>query len=373
MIPNYIKRNLLNDDKKFATKNKSLFCAPKYNPRSHYRELTSSYYFCALVILRHYIKLATDYYFSILQKAKNVDLFMLTPSVSSPMGLGSDSEAIQIKFGELETYLVDSSQFGFEPLLINDFSKVYCYLPSMRGEDPNPRHLNQFFHCEFEIKGTLDELIPIIEGYIKILCETILLMDNIVNKISDNNEKTKKVLKKIKNLKKFDSINFDDAVEILIKNKKEKYINFANSGGRDIKYQGEIELMRILKLEDPLWIKHFDRDRVAFYQKPCPEDASKVLNADLLFPPLSQGAFGGEVVGSGQRQNKSSEILESLGRQSISFKPYLWYINLRKIKEYQTTSGFGMGIERFVSWSLAKKDIKDVILYPRLKNKKTLP
>ena len=115
--------------------------------------------------------------------AKNVDLFMMTPSVSSPMGPGSDSEAIQIKFGNLNTNLVDSSQFGFEPLLLNGFDKVYCYLPSMRGENPDKRHLNQFFHCEAEIKGTLNDLIPIIETYIKTLCETVLLMPNIIDKI----------------------------------------------------------------------------------------------------------------------------------------------------------------------------------------------
>jgi len=61
---------------------------------------------------------------------------MLTPSVSSPMGPGSDSEAIELQFGDLSTFLTDSSQFGFEPLIMNGLDKVYCYLPSMRGEDP---------------------------------------------------------------------------------------------------------------------------------------------------------------------------------------------------------------------------------------------
>lgn len=73
---------------------------------------------------------------------------MLTPSVSSPTGPISDSEVIKIKFGKYDSYLVDSSQFGFEPLLLNRLDRVYCYLPSMRGENPDKRHLNQFFHCE---------------------------------------------------------------------------------------------------------------------------------------------------------------------------------------------------------------------------------
>ena len=72
--------------------------------------------------LRDIIKLTTDFYFKDIVEAKNIDLFMLTTSVSSPMGHGSDSEAIAIKFGNLETNLVDSSQFGFEPLLLLTFA-----------------------------------------------------------------------------------------------------------------------------------------------------------------------------------------------------------------------------------------------------------
>jgi asparaginyl-tRNA synthetase len=153
--------------------------------------------------MRHYIKISSDYYFSATQKAKNIDLFMLTPSVSSPMGPGSDSKPVSIKFGKFKTFLVDSSQFGFEPLLLNGFDKVYCYLPSMRGENADKRHLNQFYHCEMEIKGKIEKLLPIIEDYIKILAETVLLMENIANGISTNPRKTEEYLKEIIKTKEF--------------------------------------------------------------------------------------------------------------------------------------------------------------------------
>ena len=114
---------------------------------------------------------------------------MLTPSISSPMGSGSDSEVIPIKFGKYDLNLIDSSQFGFEPLLLNGIDKVYCYLPSMRGEKPDKRHLNQFFHCEAEIKGGIEKIIPIIEEYIKILAETLVLTPNILERTSLNFKK----------------------------------------------------------------------------------------------------------------------------------------------------------------------------------------
>lgn len=355
-----------------AKMDKTGFGLPFYDPGRHYKDVATKDYFFALLTLRHYIKLASDHYFSSIVGAKNADLFMLTPSISSPSGSGSDSAAIKIKFGELDTYLVDSSQFGFEPLLLNHFTKVYCYLPSMRGEDPDARHLNQFFHCELEMRGTLDDLVPVIEGYVKYLCETVLAMDAVIERISGDPGKTRSELKKVVQAGLFPTISFDDAVKTLADNKRSECVNYTDQG-RDINSRGEIELMKILGTDGPVWLKNFDRDRVPFYQKPDPADPEKTINADLLFPPLLAEAFGGEIAGSGQRQDDPAQMYGSLKRQGVSSEPYEWYIDLRRMPGYLSTSGFGLGIERFLAWALAKEKIGDVIPYPRLKNIETKP
>ena len=112
---------LIEEDERGFKKISAPLDIPSYDPKTHVIELTRSPYYRALVVLRHHLRAVSDYYFTTIYGAKNLDLFMLTPSVSSPMGPGSDSEAIQIEFGNLRTYLVDSSQFGFEPLLLNRF------------------------------------------------------------------------------------------------------------------------------------------------------------------------------------------------------------------------------------------------------------
>lgn len=218
MIPDYLCDQIKDDDLKFRNTDLKSFALPIYDPETHYLDLTQSGYFRALITLRHYIKAVSDYYFGVECGAKNIDLFMLTPSISSPMGSGSDSEAIPIKFGKYDSNLVDSSQFGFEPLLLNGIDKVYCYLPSMRGEKPDKRHLNQFFHCEAEIKGDIGKLIPIVEEYIKILTEALILMPNILERISLNFEKTTAVLNNVLELKKFPEITFGEAVDALVEN-----------------------------------------------------------------------------------------------------------------------------------------------------------
>jgi hypothetical protein len=51
---------------------------PRYDPDTHYLELTKSGYFRTLIFSRHYMKIASDYYFGVECGAKNIDLFILT-------------------------------------------------------------------------------------------------------------------------------------------------------------------------------------------------------------------------------------------------------------------------------------------------------
>ena len=341
---------------------------PLYDAENYVDDVVKDKYFAALAIVRHYVKLTSDAYWLEIG-AFNVDLFMLTPSASSPMGPGSDSEVIRIQFGKYHTNLTDSSQFGFEPLMFH-FDKVYCYLPSMRGEDPDARHLNQFFHCEAEIVGTLDEVLPSIEGYIQALAEIFMALTPIIELMSVDFSKTKQALLSIIHTKNFNKKTFDEVYPWL---QKHSSFHLVSDFGRNITSAGEIAVAKFMGNGLPLWLCNYDRDIVPFYQKPDPKNKNSVINADLLFAPIVDGGFGGEIVGSGQRQDDSDEIIESLQRQKVDGKSYEWYINLRKQPKYKTTSGFGLGIERFIAWALGYSDIKDVIHYPRLKNIKTLP
>lgn len=364
-----IIENARNDAIEFVkTNGQNSLRPPLYNAERYVSDVVKDKYFAALAIVRHYVKLTSDAYWSE-AGAFNVDLFMLTPSVSSPMGPGSDSEVIHIQFGEYNTNLTDSSQFGFEPLMFH-LDKAYCYLPSMRGENPDTRHLNQFFHCEAEIIGTLDELLPSIEHYIQALARAFMALAPIIKIMSIDFSKTEQALQNIIKAKSFNKKTFDEVYPWL---QKDSSFYLVSHFGRNITNSGEVTLARAMGDGLPLWLCNYDRDTVAFYQKPNPGNTNSVINADLLFTPIVEGGFGGEIVGSGQRQDNSEEIIESLKRQKVDGEPYGWYINLRKQPNYKTTSGFGLGVERFIAWALGYSDIKDAIHYPRLKNIKTLP
>src|SRR5688572_25276107 len=110
-----------------------------FSPSGHVGNLISKPYYRNLVLLRDIVERACDEYFG-LKKSPKVDLYLVSKAVSSPMGLGSDSVPIEFHLDKDNYYLSDSSQFGMEPLVINSFDMVYCYLPSFRGEDADARH-----------------------------------------------------------------------------------------------------------------------------------------------------------------------------------------------------------------------------------------
>ena len=98
---------------------------------------------------------STNYYFkSILYN------YVLTPvttqSISSPMGLGSDSLPVHVNILGQDVFLADSMQFNLEYTLRmgDDLPGVYYVSSSFRGEDPDQTHLNQFYHVECELRGS---------------------------------------------------------------------------------------------------------------------------------------------------------------------------------------------------------------------------
>lgn len=359
-------KNAISEDGKVGLLPDVIYQAPTLDPLHYYRDVAVNPFFHLLSILRHHIKAETDFYFSEQVHAKNIDLFMLTSSISSPFGPGSDSEPIPLNFGGLSTYLVDSSQFGFEPLVQNGTERAYCYLPSLRGENPDSRHLNQFYHCEYEGQMGMEETKKIAEQYVKQLAQLLLSMPNLLRRLSLDYESTAKFLLAVIECPFFTEISFDNAVDLLVKNGHDDKITHTKFG-KTITSEGERVLLTLLKSETPIWLTHHYRDSVPFYQKPSSQNPDRSLSADLLVPPISVNGFSGEILGLGERQSDVNEMYKSIQRQGIDVTPYEWYIDLRRLPNYKTTSGFGLGIERFIAWSLGFDNIANCILYPRLK------
>ncbi|MCU0243218.1 MAG: asparagine--tRNA ligase, partial [Acidobacteria bacterium] len=110
----------------------------------------------------------------------------------------------------------------------------------------------------------------------------------------------------------------------------------------------------------PVAVTHFPTAIKAFYMQPAPENPDVVLGVDFL---ASEGY--GEVIGGGQRIHDPDLLERRIAEHGLPREAYQWYIDLRKYGSVPH-SGFGMGLERMVSWICGIKHIRETIPFPRL-------
>lgn len=274
-----------------------------------------------------------------------------TGSVSSPMGLGSDSLPVKVRIRENDVYLADSMQFSLEIGARLSGKGAYYVMPTFRGEPMDERHLNEFFHAEAEIIGNLDDVMGLIQRYVLFLARTA--HDRMGKEISDvagNLAHIDALLSKPE--QHFKRVEYKKAVEEL--RPIEGALASCGTDFPTITSKGEAELIR--RYGEFTWVTHMPWNNVPFYQA-RDGNTEYSMTADLL-------AGIGEVVGCGQRVLSPKDVDESLAVHEVHSNGYEWYRSMREVSEIQT-SGFGMGLERFILWLTRKKDIRECMLLIR--------
>ncbi len=296
-------------------------------------------------------------------KAEWVNLPITTMMISSPgevyagetLDYTVDSPPIKVDWfkSKRQAFLSESSQFYLElRLLLENVNKVFSIYNSFRKEKADFSHLSEFHHIEFE--GNV--------SYEKNLKVFINLLDFITKKLVDKNKKDLKhflSLDEIKNLKQAFSeknikrISFNDAMDLLYKetkNKKYKEKSLKNFGAWE-----EIKLTEILKKH--VLVENFPLKQIAFYHDKF--DSNHAKNADFILYGYR------ETVGSGQRI-KDPKILEKKAEIfNLPKKDYKAYLQMRDQENYKQSCGFGVGWERYVQWLLKLPYIWDGTHIPR--------
>jgi aspartyl/asparaginyl-tRNA synthetase len=282
---------------------------------------------------------------------KSLHLPMTTRTITCPTGLGSDSEPVPVTVGGVDTYLPDSSQFLLEYAVRLAPSGCWTMAQSFRGEQPDETHLSQYMHSEAELPGGLDHLIDYVEGYVKALASAVLETygDRLRHAIGDVSHLSRMA----GHSGPFERLTFDEAARLLAGDPR--YVRDEGSW-RTLTRAGERRLMR--EVDEFLWVTHFDHLSVPFYQAFGDDDRRTAANADLFFGM-------GEVVGSGERHASAFGVREALDLHAVPERDYAWYAQLKE-KFPMRTSGFGMGVERFLMWVLRHDDIRDIPLISRV-------
>jgi asparaginyl-tRNA synthetase len=160
-------------------------------------------------------------------------------------------------------------------------------------------------------------------------------------------------ISKLESVKKpFHRMTYDEAAVKL----KEKGTGFEL--GNDLGAQDETALTE--GLDRPLAVTNYPTPVKAFYMQPHPERPDRVLGVDILAP---EGY--GEIVGGGQRIHDLALLRKRLEEHGLPEKDFQWYLDLRRYGSVPH-SGFGMGIERLVSWIGKLEHLREAIPFPRM-------
>jgi asparaginyl-tRNA synthetase len=76
----------------------------------------------------------------------------------------------------------------------------------------------------------------------------------------------------------------------------------------------------------------------------------------------------GEIIGGSERISDPARLEERIREHGLPMDPYRWYVDLRKYGSVPH-SGFGLGVERTVTWICGTEHIREASPFPRLINR----
>lgn len=289
---------------------------------------------------------------------KSLFLPLTSRTVTCPTALGSDAEPVPVTVNGVHTYLADSMQFALEYGCRVAPGGCYTIMPSFRGESPDETHLGQYTHSEAEIPGDMNALIRYVTGYVRALANAIL--EEMGDRMAGARGDVSHLSRMAEGLGEFEQLTFDEAVAVV-----SDVDGTVQDGGdwRTLTRKGEKLLMQ--RGGEFVWVHHFDNLSVPFYQAFGDDEFRTAKSADLYFGM-------GEVVGSGERHSDAEQLRKSMALHGVNELEYAWYVRMKE-ELPMVTSGFGMGVDRFLMWVLNHHDIRDLPLISRTDEPESWP
>jgi asparaginyl-tRNA synthetase len=251
-------------------------------------------------------------------------------------------------FDDHTAYLTQSGQLYNEANAMA-LGKVYCFGPTFRAEKSKTRrHLTEFWMVEPEVAyADLDDVIALAEG----------LITSVVARVLDRRQAELRILErdtsKLEAVKTpFPRLHYDQAAKIL----HDKGVPFEVGGDLG----GTDETVLSEQFDRPVCVTHYPAAVKAFYMKPDPAQPDRALCVDVLAP---EGY--GEIIGGGQRLDDYDLLIQRIKEHGLPPEAFEWYLDLRRFGTVPH-GGFGMGIERVVSWMCGLDHLREAIPYPRM-------
>src|SRR3989344_750046 len=269
--------------------------------------------------------------------------------IFQPAAAEGGSTLFEVNYFGKPLYLAQTWQLYTEPAIFS-LEKIYTLAPSFRAEkSKTSRHLTEYWHAEMEMAWC---------HFTDIQMHGESLLKHIIKTVLEKNAKELGLLKRDisklqpSTVKQFPRITYDEALKLL---KEKNSINLP--WGEDLRTVEEDELMK--HFDTPVIVTHYSKKVKAFYMKEDEKNSEVVLGCDFLVP---EGY--GEIIGGSQREEVLEKVERRLREQGEDPAKYQFYLDTRRYGSVPH-GGFGMGVERVISWLCGLDNIKDAIPFPR--------
>lgn len=300
----------------------------------------------ATMVIRNEVIRATYEFFN-KEGFTKIDAPILTGS--APEGT---TDLFHTEYFDRDAYLSQSGQL-YEEAGAMAFDKVFSFGPTFRAEKSKTRrHLIEFWMIEPEMAFMHQEQsLEIQEQYIA------FLVQNVIDHCKDALEVLGRDIDTLKQYTQlpYPRISYDEAVEMLKQN------GFDVDWGVDFGSPEETFLADQFK--QPVFVLNYPKAIKAFYMKEHPTRKDVVICADLLAP---EGY--GEIIGGSERATDYDYLYDKIIKAGLDPKEYSWYLDLRKYGSVPH-SGFGLGLERAITWITGEDHVREAIPFPRLLNR----
>ena len=259
------------------------------------------------------------------------------------------SSLFSVKYFDAVTYLAQTWQLYAEPAIFS-YEKLYTIAPSFRAEkSKTSRHLTEYWHAEMEVAwASFKDIQDYGEGVIKHMVKAVLEKHRKEFEILGRDPA--KLEPSVK--KSFPRMTYTEALKIL-KEKCKTDIEW----GKDLRTVEEDELSKLY--DTPIIVTEYPAKVKAFYMKQVPGHPEVVQGCDFIAP---EGY--GEIIGGSARETDLEVLKKRLLDAGEKLDGYDYYFDTRRYGSVPH-AGFGLGMERVVSWVCGLDSIKDAIPFPR--------
>lgn len=295
----------------------------------------------AILSIRHLCVQAIRNYFD------SRDFTLYDAPIFTPNACEGTSTLFSTEYFDQTAYLSQSGQLYGETGAMS-FGKIYVFGPTFRAEKSGTRrHLTEFWMVEPEIAwAQLTDIMDLCEDFLVEVTAHVLKKGR---KHLDELERNIAVLENVQ--KPFPRLSYDDAC-----------IQLAGLGqpvDPEDDFGSPHETVLTQQYDRPVMVHRYPTAVKAFYMKEDPANPIRALGVDVLAP---EGY--GEIIGGGEREDRLDVLVRKINEHKLPMSTFEWYLDLRRFGSVPH-GGFGLGLERLVTWLCGIHHIRETVPFPR--------